>query len=133
MASKFSFEKITTHLQTTGYVFPGSQIYGGLSNSWDYGPLGVELKKNVRESWWKRFVQESPTNVGLDAGILMNPRVWEATGHVSTFNDPLIDCKHCKQRFRADQLIEQAKPDAPVTSMTNEQMVDYIKENHICM
>jgi glycyl-tRNA synthetase len=93
MASKFDFEKITSHLQLTGYVYPGSQIYGGLSNSWDYGPLGAELKKNIRAAWWKRFVQESPTNVGLDAGILMNPKVWEATGHVSTFNDPMVDCK----------------------------------------
>ncbi len=131
MASKFSFEKITTHLQLTGYVFPGSQIYGGLSNSWDYGPLGVELKKNVRESWWKRFVQESPTNVGLDAGILMNPRVWEATGHVSTFNDPMVDCKACKARHRADELIKSQYPDANVDGMSFEEMDAFIKEHDI--
>ena len=131
MANKNSFEKITTHLQQTGYVFPGSQIYGGLSNSWDYGPLGAELKKNVREAWWKRFVQESPTNVGIDAGILMNPRVWEATGHVTTFNDPMVDCKACKARHRADELIKSEFPDADVDNMTFEQMDEFIKEHDV--
>ena len=131
MANKNSFEKITTHLQQTGYVFPGSQIYGGLSNSWDYGPLGAELKKNVREAWWKRFVQESPTNVGIDAGILMNPRVWEATGHVTTFNDPMVDCKACKARHRADALIKSEFPDADVDNMTFEQMDEFIKEHDV--
>jgi len=129
--SKYSFDKLCSHFISSGYYFQGSEIYGGLSNTWDYGPLGSEIKSNIRKMWWKRFVQESPTNVGIDAAILMNPKVWEATGHVSTFNDPLIDCKHCKQRFRADQLIEAARPDAPVTSMSNEQMMDYIRENHI--
>ena len=131
MANKNSFEKITTHLQQTGYVFPGSQRYGGLSNSWDYGPLGAELKKNVREAWWKRFVQESPTNVGIDAGILMNPRVWEATGHVTTFNDPMVDCKACKARHRADELIKSEFPDADVDNMTFEQMDEFIKEHDV--
>ena len=131
MANKNSFEIITTHLQQTGYVFPGSQIYGGLSNSWDYGPLGAELKKNVREAWWKRFVQESPTNVGIDAGILMNPRVWEATGHVTTFNDPMVDCKACKARHRADELIKSEFPDADVDNMTFEQMDEFIKEHDV--
>ena len=131
MANKYSFEKITTHLQQTGYVFQGSQIYGGLSNSWDYGPLGAELKKNVREAWWKRFVQESPTNVGIDAGILMNPRVWEATGHVTTFNDPMVDCKACKARHRADELIKSEFPDADVDNMTFEQMDQFIKEHDV--
>ncbi|MCR5693332.1 MAG: glycine--tRNA ligase [Bacilli bacterium] len=131
MANKHSFEKITTHLQQTGYIFPGSQIYGGLSNSWDYGPLGAEIKKNVREAWWKRFVQESPTNVGIDAGILMNPRVWEATGHVTTFNDPMIDCKACKARHRADELIKSEFPDADVDNMTFEQMDQFIKEHDV--
>ena len=131
MANKNSFEKITTHLQQTGYVFPGSQIYGGLSNSWDYGPLGAELKKNVREAWWKRFVQESPTNIGIDAGILMNPRVWEATGHVTTFNDPMVDCKACKARHRADELIKSEFPDADVDNMTFEQMDEFIKEHDV--
>ena len=129
--SEYSFDKICSHLISSGYYFQGSEIYGGLSNTWDYGPLGSEIKSNIRRMWWKKFVQESPTNVGIDAAILMNPKVWEATGHVQTFNDPLIDCKKCKQRFRADQLIEQADPNAPVTSMTNEQMMDYIREHHI--
>ena len=131
MANKYSFEKITTHLQQTGYVFQGSQIYGGLSNSWDYGPLGAEIKKNIREAWWKRFVQESPTNVGIDAGILMNPRVWEATGHVTTFNDPMVDCKACKARNRADELIKSEFPDADVDNMTFEQMDQFIKEHEV--
>ena len=129
--SEYSFDKLCSHFITSGYYFQGSEIYGGLSNTWDYGPLGSEIKSNIRKMWWKKFVQESPTNVGIDAAILMNPKVWEATGHVATFNDPLIDCKKCKQRFRADQLIEAARPDAPVTSMTNEQMMDYIRTNHI--
>ena len=131
MANKYSFEKITTHLQQTGYVFQGSQIYGGLSNSWDYGPLGAEIKKNIREAWWKRCGQESPTNVGSDAGILMNPRVWEATGHVTTFNDPMVDCKACKARHRADELIKSEFPDADVDNMTFEQMDQFIKEHEV--
>ena len=129
--SNYPFEKITNHLITSGFYFQGSEIYGGLSNTWDYGPLGSEIKSNIRKMWWKRFVQECPMNVGIDAAILMNPKVWEATGHVSTFNDPLIDCKKCKQRFRADQLIEAEFPEAPVTSMTNEQMMDFIRANHV--
>lgn len=129
--SDFSFDKVCGHLISSGFYYQGSEIYGGLSNTWDYGPLGSEIKNNIRRMWWKRFVQESPTNVGIDAAILMNPKVWEATGHVSTFNDPLIDCKKCKQRFRADQLIEQADPNAPVTSMSNEQMMEYIRSHHI--
>ncbi len=129
MASKFSFDKIVTHLIDTGYVYPGSAIYGGLSNSWDYGPLGSELKKNVREAWWKRFVQESPTNVGIDAAILMNPKVWEATGHVSTFNDPMIDCKKCKSRYRADDLIKEEYPESDVEGMDFAAMDLYIKEH----
>ena len=129
--SEYSFDKVCNHLISSGYYFQGSEIYGGLSNTWDYGPLGSEIKSNIRRMWWKKFVQESPTNVGIDAAILMNPKVWEATGHVQTFNDPLIDCKKCKQRFRADQLIEQADPNAPVTSMTNDQMMEYIRGHHI--
>ena len=131
MSDKFSFDKVCSHFITSGYYFQGSEIYGGLSNTWDYGPLGSEIKNNIRKMWWKKFVQESPTNVGIDAAILMNPKVWEATGHVQTFNDPLIDCKKCKQRFRADQLIEAADPSAPVTSMNNDQMMDYIKSHRI--
>ena len=125
------FETIVTHLQTTGYVFQGSQIYGGLSNSWDYGPLGSELKNNLKELWWKKFVNESPTNVGIDASILMNPRVWEATGHVSTFNDPLIDCKHCHARHRADDLINEQFPEVDTNAMTIEQMSQFIKDNNV--
>lgn len=129
MASKFGFDKIVTHLQESGFVYPGSAIYGGLSNTWDYGPLGAELKRNIRDAWWKRFVQESPTNVGLDAAILMNPKVWEATGHVSTFNDPMIDCKACKARHRADELIKEEYPDVDVDGMTFEDMDAFMKDH----
>ena len=128
---KFTFEQLTNHFITSGYYYQGSEIYGGLSNSWDYGPLGSEIKQNIRKLWWKKFVQESPTNVGIDAAIMMNPKVWEATGHVATFNDPLIDCKSCKQRFRADQLIEAQFPDVDVNAMNNEQMMDFIHNNHV--
>jgi len=131
MNNKIEFETITTHLQATGYVFQGSQIYGGLSNTWDYGPLGSELKNNLKELWWKKFVHESPTNVGIDAAILMNPNVWKATGHVTTFNDPLIDCKACHGRFRADQIIEQQFPEADVNGMTQEDMNNFIKEHEV--
>ena len=129
--AKFEFDKLCNHFVVSGYYFQGSEIYGGLSNTWDYGPLGSEIKQNIRRMWWKKFVQESTTNVGIDAAILMNPKVWEATGHVSTFNDPLIDCKSCKQRFRADQLIESEFPDVDVNGMTNEQMMAFIRENHV--
>ena len=129
--AKFEFDKLCNHFVVSGYYFQGSEIYGGLSNTWDYGPLGSEIKQNIRKMWWKKFVQESTTNVGIDAAILMNPKVWEATGHVSTFNDPLIDCKSCKQRFRADQLIESEFPDVDVNGMTNEQMMAFIRENHV--
>ena len=129
MASKFAFDKIVTHLTTTGYVFAGSQIYGGLSNTWDYGQLGSELRRNIRNCWWKRFVQESPTNVGIDAAILMNPKVWQATGHVSTFNDPMIDCKSCKARHRADELIKSQYPEVDTDGMTFEDMDAFIA-NH---
>ena len=129
MPNKFSFETITQHLQNAGSVFQGSQIYGGLSNTWDYGPLGSEMKRNIRNLWWKKFVQESPTNVGIDSAILMNPKVWEATGHVSTFNDPMVDCKACKARHRADELIKSEYPDVDVDGMTFEQMDAFIKEH----
>jgi glycyl-tRNA synthetase len=131
MDTKKEFENIVTHLQTTGYVFQGSQIYGGLSNTWDYGPLGSELKNNLKELWWKKFVHESPTNVGIDAAILMNPSVWKATGHVSTFNDPLIDCKECHSRYRADQLIEQEYPDVDVNGMKQDEMNEFIKTHSL--
>ncbi len=129
MANKFGFEQITSHLQQEGFIFQGSQIYGGLSNTWDYGPLGAEVKRNIRAMWWKKFVQESPTNVGLDAAILMNPKVWEATGHVSTFNDPMVDCKACKARHRADELIKEEYPDEDVEAMSFEQMDEFMKSH----
>ncbi len=125
------FDEIVTHLITSGFVYQDSEIYGGLSNSWDFGPLGVELKNNIKKLWWKKFVQESPTNVGIDAAILMNPRVWQATGHVSTFADPVIDCKECHTRHRADDLIAKACPDVDVNGMNNEQMIAFIKDNKI--
>ena len=99
-------DKLVALCKGRGFVYAGSEIYGGLANSWDYGPLGVELKNNIKRAWWRKFVQESPYNVGLDAAILMNPQVWVASGHVVNFNDPLIDCKECKMRHRADQLVE---------------------------
>ena len=130
-----SMDKIVALCKNRGFIFAGSEIYGGLANSWDYGPLGALMKQNVKNAWWKKFVQESPTNVGLDAGILMNPRVWEASGHVVNFNDPLIDCKSCKRRHRADKLIEEwAKEtgtDVNVEAMQNEEMVAYIREKQI--
>ena len=123
-------EQIVSLCKQRGFVYPGSEIYGGLANTWDYGPLGVELKNNVKKAWWKKFVQESPYNVGLDSAILMNPTTWVASGHVGGFSDPLIDCKECKTRHRADKLIEDF--DGTVADgWTNEQMLDYIKENNI--
>ncbi len=125
------FDEIVNHLITSGFVYPDSEIYGGLSNSWDYGPLGVELKNNIKKAYWKKFVQESPTNVGIDAAILMNPGVWKATGHVATFSDPLIDCKSCHARHRADNLIEEQFPDVDVHGMTQEQMMEFIRDNKV--
>lgn len=125
------FDEIVNHLITSGFVYPDSEIYGGLSNSWDYGPLGVELKNNIKKAYWKKFVQESPTNVGIDAAILMNPGVWKATGHVATFSDPLIDCKSCHARHRADNLIEEQFPDADVHGMSQEQMMEFIRDNKV--
>ena len=125
------FEKVITHLQTTGYVFQGSQIYGGLANTWDYGPLGSELKKNLQDYWWKMFVHNSEYNVGLDTAILMNPKVWVATGHVQTFNDPQIECKHCHQRFRADDLIKKQYPDVDVDGMNIDQLNDFLKNHEL--
>lgn len=125
------FDEIVNHLITSGFVYPDSEIYGGLSNSWDYGPLGVELKNNIKKAYWKKFVQESPTNVGIDAAILMNPGVWKATGHVATFSDPLIDCKSCHARHRADNLIEEQFPEVDVHGMSQEQMMEFIKTNKV--
>ncbi|KAA1040076.1 glycine--tRNA ligase [Macrococcus equipercicus] len=118
-----------------GFVFPGSEIYGGLANTWDYGPLGVELKNNVKKAWWQKFVQQSPYNVGLDAAILMNPRTWEASGHLSNFNDPMIDCKNCKARHRADKLIEDVMQQEDDTFIADglsfDEMKRLIDDHHI--
>ncbi|MBE7042930.1 MAG: glycine--tRNA ligase [Ruminococcaceae bacterium] len=122
-----TMDKIVALCKGRGFVYPGSEIYGGLANSWDYGPLGVELKNNVKRAWWKKFVQESPYNVGLDAAILMNPQTWVASGHLSSFNDPLMDCKSCKARYRADQLIEEVDG-IGTDGWTNEQLTAYIEE-----
>jgi len=128
-------DKIVALCKNRGYVFAGSEIYGGLANTWDYGPLGVEFKNNVKRVWWKKFVQESEYNVGLDSSILLNPQVWTASGHVVNFNDPLIDCKGCKMRHRADHLIEdwaKAKDISVKTEgLTNEELSAYITENGV--
>ena len=130
-----SMDKIVSLCKNRGYVYPGSEIYGGLSNTWDYGPLGVELKNNVKNLWRKKFVQETKHNVGLDAAILMNPQTWVASGHVGGFSDPLIDCKECKTRHRADKLIEEwmhdNKCEEVVDGWPDEKMIGYMKEHHI--
>jgi len=130
-----SMEKIVALAKNRGFVFPGSEIYGGLANSWDYGPLGVNLKNNVKQAWWKKFVQENPHNVGVDCAILMNPQVWVASGHVGGFSDPLIDCKKCKMRHRADALIEDWNKsngiEMTVDGLESEELVNYIKEKQI--
>ncbi|MDD7511605.1 MAG: glycine--tRNA ligase [Peptostreptococcaceae bacterium] len=136
MSNEVTMEKITALAKNRGFVYPGSEIYGGLANTWDYGPLGVEFKNNVKKAWWKKFVQESPYNVGLDAAILMNPKTWVASGHVGGFSDPLIDCKGCQSRFRADKLIEdyiqeQNLPEAVVDGWSNKEMESYIAEHGI--
>jgi glycyl-tRNA synthetase len=123
-----TLETIVTLAKHRGFVFPGSEIYGGLANSWDYGPLGVLLKNNIRDAWWKFFVQERDDIVGLDAAILMNPKVWEASGHVANFNDPLVDCKSCKSRWRADHLLEAVVKDVDVTKMSLTDMSDALRE-----
>ena len=130
-----NMETIVALAKGRGFVYPGSEIYGGLANSWDYGPLGVELKNNVKKAWWKKFVQECPYNVGLDSAILMNPETWVASGHLSGFSDPLMDCKSCKTRHRADKLIEDyvaenGLSDNPA-AMSDEEMMNYIKEKGI--
>ena len=125
-----TMEKIVALCKGRGFVYPGSEIYGGLANSWDYGPLGVEFKNNVKRAWWKKFIQESPYNVGLDAAILMNPKVWVASGHVGGFSDPLMDCKDCKARFRADKLIEDATGEI-ADGWPDEKMIEFINEKNI--
>ncbi len=131
-----TMDKIVALCKGRGFIYAGSEIYGGLANTWDYGPLGVELKNNVKRAWWKKFVQENPYNVGLDSAILMNPQVWVASGHVATFNDPLIDCKACKMRHRADKLVEEWHAennitDVVVEAMDSDALIAYIREKGI--
>jgi len=133
--SEKTMDKIVNLCKGRGFVYPGSDIYGGLANSWDYGPLGVELKNNIKRAWWKKFIQESPYNVGVDTAILMNPQVWVASGHVVNFNDPLIDCKACKMRYRADNLVDawnkEHNIDIEADGMSSDELTAYIQENHI--
>ena len=130
-----TMDKIVALCKNRGIVYAGSEIYGGLANAWDYGPLGVELKNNIKRAWWRKFVQENPYNVGIDAAILMNPQVWVASGHVVNFNDPLIDCKECKMRHRADHLIEGYNKehgiDMVADGLPNEELIAYIREKQI--
>ena len=133
-----TLDKIVALAKNRGFVYPGSEIYGGLANTWDYGNLGVELKNNVKKAWWKKFIQENPYNVGVDCAILMNPQTWVASGHLGGFADPLMDCKECHERFRADKLIEDYMADngieieGSIDGWTNEQMEQYVEEKHIC-
>ncbi len=136
--SSKTMEKIIALCKGRGFIFAGSEIYGGLANTWDYGPLGVELKNNVKAAWRKKFIQESPYNVGLDSAILMNPQTWVASGHLGGFSDPLMDCKECHERFRADQLIEGWAEEngytleKPIDGFTQEEMAAFIEEHHVC-
>ncbi|WP_295586412.1 glycine--tRNA ligase [uncultured Oscillibacter sp.] len=135
--SEKTMEKVVALCKNRGFIFAGSEIYGGLANTWDYGPLGVELKNNVKKAWWKKFVQENPYNVGLDAAILMNPQTWVASGHLGGFSDPLMDCKECKERFRADKLIEDwanengVELGKPIDAFSQEEMKDFIESHNI--
>jgi len=132
-----TMDKIVALCKGRGFIFPGSEIYGGLANTWDYGPLGVELKNNVKKAWWKKFVQENKYNVGLDAAILMNPQTWVASGHLAGFSDPLMDCKECKERFRADKIIEDWCAETafelpkPVDAFTHAEMKEFVEEHNI--
>ena len=130
-----TMDKLVALAKNRGFVFPGSEIYGGLANTWDYGPLGVELKNNVKAAWWKKFVKESPYNVGVDCAILMNPTTWQASGHLGGFSDPLMDCKECKSRHRADNLVEdylkKKKINQNVATLSNEELEDLIEKYKI--
>ena len=132
-----TMEKIVALCKNRGFIFAGSEIYGGLANTWDYGPLGVELKNNVKKAWWKKFVQENPYNVGQDAAILMNPQTWVASGHLGGFSDPLMDCKECKERFRADKLIEDfcaeqnITLEKPIDAFSQQEMAAFIEEHQV--
>ena len=126
-----TMEKLVNYCKQYGFIFQGSEIYGGLANTWDYGPLGSRLKNNIKDSWRKRFIQERPNAYEVDAAILMHPRVWEASGHVASFSDPLIDCKHCKSRQRTDNLIDDFDENAHADGMTEEEMMNYIREHKV--
>ena len=126
-------EDVVNYAKQYGFIFQGSEIYGGLSNTWDYGPIGKELKENIRRAWWKKFIQENPYNYGLDAAILMNPEVWVASGHVASFADPLIDCKKCKSRYRADKLVEDFTEGKETgDGWDNKKLENFISDNNIC-
>ena len=132
-----TMDKIVALCKNRGFIFAGSEIYGGLANTWDYGPLGVELKNNVKRAWWKKFVQENRYNVGLDAAILMNPQTWVASGHLSGFSDPLMDCRECHERFRADKLIEDwcgttgYELPKPIDAFSQSEMKEFVEEHNI--
>ena len=132
-----TMDKIVALAKSRGFVYPGSEIYGGLANTWDYGNLGVELKNNVKRAWWKKFIQENPYNVGVDCAILMNPQTWVASGHLGSFSDPLMDCKECHERFRADKIIEDFAAEKgivleeAVDAWSTEKMMDFIKSNSV--
>ena len=128
---KLTMEKLVNYCKQYGFIFQGSEIYGGLANTWDYGPLGSRLKNNIKDSWRKRFIQERPNAYEVDAAILMHPRVWEASGHVASFSDPLIDCKNCKSRQRTDNLIDEFNPDAHADGMSEDEMMEYIRKNNV--
>ena len=138
MAQEDVFKKLVSHCKEYGFVFPSSDIYDGLGAVYDYGQMGVELKNNVKKAWWQKFVQESPYNVGVDCAILMNSQTWVASGHLGGFSDPLMDCKQCKERFRADKLIEDYNDEhgieieGSVDGWSQEEMKQYIEDKHIC-
>ena len=127
---EITMQELVSLCKQYGFIFQGSEIYGGLANTWDFGPLGVELKNNIKKAWLKKFIQEDVNNVGLDSAILMNPKTWEASGHITTFSDPLIDCKHCKSRHRADKLVEDSGV-VDAGAMSNEDLIKYINEHNI--
>lgn len=131
MKTDLTMEKLVNLCKQYGFIFQGSEIYGGLANTWDFGPVGVELKKNVKNAWMKKFIQEDPNNVGLDSAILMNPKTWEASGHLGTFSDPLIDCKNCKSRHRADKLIEEQTDIEDAGGIPKDELVPFIREKGV--
>ncbi len=128
---ELTMEKLVAYCKQYGFIFQGSEIYGGLANTWDYGPVGAELKSNIKKAWLKKFIQEDPNNVGLDSAILMNPKTWEASGHLETFTDPLIDCKKCKTRHRADKLVEEVVGEEKAAAMSNKELMEFIYDNNI--